>query len=74
MIATNIRHMWGIAGSHQPQWLDVLAREHAVVEDKVRADKAMGLRNLSSQYWEVNRGWMLAANLGHDLDCWVRLL
>jgi hypothetical protein len=74
VIATNIRHMWGIAGSHQPQWLDALAREHAVVEGRVRADKAMGLRNLPSKSWEVNRGWMLAANLGHDLDCWVRLL
>ena len=74
VIATNIRHMWGIAGSHQPQWLDAVAREHAVVEDRVRADKAMGLRNLPSKSWEVNRGWMLAANLGHDLDCWVRLL
>jgi Transposase DDE domain group 1 len=74
VIATNVRHMWGIAGSHQPQWLDALARAHAVVEDRVRVDKAMGLRNLPSQSWEVNRGWVLAANLGHDLDCWVRLL
>ena len=74
VIATNIRHMWGIAGSHQPQWLDALAREHAVVEDRVRGDKAMGLRNLPSKSWEINRGWMLAANLGHDLDCWFRLL
>jgi Transposase DDE domain group 1 len=74
VIATNIRHMWGIAGSHQPQWLDALARAHAVVEDRVRTDKAMGLRNLPSKSWEVNRGWILAANLGHDLDCWVRLL
>lgn len=74
MIATNLRHMWGIAGSHQPQWLDALAREHTVVEDRVRVDKAKGLRNLPSQSWEINRGWMLAANLGPDLDCWVRLL
>lgn len=74
VIATNLRHMWGVAGSHQPQWLDALAREHAVVEDRGRGDKAMGLRNLTSKSWQVNRGWMLAANLGHDLDCWVRLL
>lgn len=72
--ATNIRHMWGIAGSHQPQWLDALARSHATVEDRVRTDKAMGLRNLPSQDWTVNAGWMLTANLAHDLDCWVRLL
>jgi hypothetical protein len=74
VVATNIRHMWGIAGSHQPQWLDALARSHATVEDRVRTDKAMGLRNLPSKSWQVNRGWMLASNLGHDLDCWVRLL
>jgi hypothetical protein len=74
VVATNIARMWGIAGSHQPQFLDVLARSHAVVEDRVRVDKAMGLRNLPSKKWQVNQGWMLAANLGHDLDCWVRLL
>ncbi|MFG1956614.1 transposase [Nonomuraea sp. NPDC049028] len=71
IIATNIGRMWGIAGSHHPQWLDALARAHAVVEDRVRAGKAMGLRN---QDWTVNQCWILAANLGHDLDCWVRLL
>ncbi|MGI5284446.1 transposase [Nonomuraea polychroma] len=45
-----------------------------MVEDRVRAGKTMGLRNLPSQDWTVNQGWMPAANLGHDLDCWVRLL
>ncbi|WP_267906120.1 IS1380 family transposase [Streptomyces broussonetiae] len=74
VVATNIRHMWGIAGSHQPQWLDALSRSHATVEDRVRGDKAMGLRNLPSKKWQVNQGWVLAANIGHDLDCWVRLL
>ncbi|MFF3404029.1 hypothetical protein ACFYW6_36770 [Streptomyces sp. NPDC002659] len=34
----------------------------------------MGLRNLPSQSWEVNRGWTLAANMAADLDAWVRLL
>lgn len=74
IVTTSIRHMWGIAGSHQPQWLDALSRSHATVEDRVRGDKAMGLRNLPSKKWQVNQGWMLAANIGHDLDCWVRLL
>ncbi|MDH6580872.1 hypothetical protein P3T29_006566 [Kitasatospora sp. MAP5-34] len=72
--ASNIRHMWGICGSHHNQFLDVLHRSHATVEDRVRTDKAMGLRNLPSQSWEVNRGWMLAANLANDLDAWTRLL
>jgi hypothetical protein len=74
VVATNIRHMWGITGSHQPQWLDALAHSHATVEDRVRTNKAMGLRNLPSKSWEVNRGWMLSANLAADLDAWVRLL
>ncbi|MFB7601147.1 IS1380 family transposase [Streptomyces sp. NPDC056160] len=72
--ATNIRHMWGIAGSGHSQFLDVLHRSHAGVEDRVRTNKAMGLDNLPSASWEVNRGWTLAANLATDLDAWLRLL
>ncbi|MFZ3475795.1 IS1380 family transposase [Streptomyces sp. 4.24] len=72
--AANIRHMWGIAGSHQAQFLDVLHRSHAGVEDRVRTNKAMGLHNLPSSSWEINRGWMLSANLACDLDAWIRLL
>lgn len=72
--ATNIRHMWGIAGSHQIQFLDALHRDHAEVEDRVRTNKAMGLANLPSQEWQVNIGWMLACNLAADLDAWLRLL
>jgi hypothetical protein len=34
----------------------------------------MGLGNLPSQSWEVNRGWVLAANVAADLDAWLRLL
>jgi hypothetical protein len=38
----------GVPGSHHAQFIDVLHREHAVVEDRVRTAKAMGLRNLPS--------------------------
>nr|WP_179419679.1 hypothetical protein [Streptomyces sp. TLI_235] len=69
--ASNVRHLWGIAGSHQAQFLDVLHRSHATVEDGVRANKALGLNNLRSQSWDVNRGWMLAANRAADLDAWM---
>jgi hypothetical protein len=34
----------------------------------------MGLRNLPSKTWNVNAGWILAANLAADLDAWTRLL
>jgi hypothetical protein len=44
--ATNIRHMWGITGSHQIQFLDALHRDHAEVEDRIRTAKAVGLHNL----------------------------
>ncbi|MFC5955313.1 transposase [Streptomyces pratens] len=40
----------------------------------MRTNKAMGLANLPPASWEVNRGWMLAANLAADLDAWLRLL
>jgi hypothetical protein len=65
----------GVPGSHHPQYIDVVHREHAVVETGgVRAAKSMGLRNLPSKTWQVNCGWVLAANLAADLAAWCRLL
>lgn len=74
IVATNIRRIHGVPGSHHPQFLDVLHRSHATVEDQVKAGKAMGLRNLPSKSWTVNRGWILAANIAADLAAWTRLL
>src|SRR5262249_35022999 len=61
IIVTNISDsgISGVPGSHHPQFIDVLHREHAVVEDQVRVNKAMGLRGLPSKTWAVNRGWVL---------------
>jgi len=64
----------GVPGSHHPQYIDVVHREHAVVEDGVRAAKTMGLRNLPSRTWQVNCGWVVAANIAADLAAWCRLL
>jgi hypothetical protein len=65
----------GVPGSHHAQYIDVLHREHAVVETAgVRTAKAMGLRNLPSKTWQVNAGWVLAANIAADLASWTRLL
>jgi hypothetical protein len=65
----------GTPGSHHPQYIDVVHREHAVVETGgVRTAKAMGLRNLPSKTWQVNAGWVLAANIAADLAAWTRLL
>jgi hypothetical protein len=77
IIVTNIpaaRGIPGVPGSHHAQFIDVLHRQHAVVEDGVRAAKSMGLRNLPSKTWVVNCGWVLAANLAADLAAWCRLL
>ncbi|MFD5514017.1 transposase [Streptomyces sp. NPDC127051] len=72
--AANIAKMTRIPGSHQVQWLDAVARQHAVVEDQVRTDKALGLRNLPSKPYAVNESWMLTAGLAAGLDAWLRLL
>jgi hypothetical protein len=65
----------GVPGSHHPQYIDVVHREHAVVETAgVRAAKAMGLRNLPSKSWQVNCGWVIAANIAADIAAWTRLL
>jgi hypothetical protein len=64
----------GVPGSHHPQFIDVLHRQHAVVEDGVRNGKAMGLRNLPSKSWQVNCGWVLAASIAADLAAWTRLI
>ena len=65
----------GVPGSHHPQYIGVLHREHAVVETAgVRTAKAMGLRNLPSKSWQVNCGWVIAANIAADLTAWTRLL
>jgi hypothetical protein len=63
-----------VPGSHHAQFIDVLHRQHAVVEDGVRIAKSMGLRNLPSKTWQVNCGWVLAANLAAGLAAWCRLL
>ncbi|HUY45871.1 MAG TPA: hypothetical protein VMV92_09125 [Streptosporangiaceae bacterium] len=48
----------GVPGSHHPQYIDTVHRQHAVVEAAgVRTAKAMGLRNLPSKTWQVNKGW-----------------
>src|SRR6266700_2520915 len=77
IIVTNIpaaRGIGGVPGSHHAPFIDVLHREHAVVEDQVRTNKAMGLRNLPAKTWVVNCGWVLAASLAADLAAWCRLL
>ncbi|WP_454857503.1 transposase [Promicromonospora soli] len=72
--ATNIGRMRGIPGTNQPQWLDVLHRHHAIVEDHVRAAKTTGLGLLPSASWRINTAWILLTGIARDLDVWTRLL
>src|SRR5882724_8988611 len=76
IIVTNIPDtgIKGVPGSHHAQLIDVLHRQHAVVEDGLRTAKSMGLRNLPSKTCVVNCGWVLAAGLAADLAAWCRLL
>jgi Transposase DDE domain group 1 len=76
IICTNIPEegLEGVPGSRHAQFIDVLHRQHAVVEDGVRTGKAAGLRNLPSKSWRVNCGWTVAANIAADLQAWCRLL
>ena len=65
----------GVPGSHHPQYIDVVHREHACVETAgVRTAKALELRGLPSKSWQVNCGWVIAANIAADLAAWTRLL
>ena len=64
-----------VPGSHHPQYIDTVHREYAAVETAgFRTAKAMGLRNLLSKSWQVNTGWVIAANIAADLAAWTRLL
>ncbi|MCX4821394.1 hypothetical protein OG883_16075 [Streptomyces sp. NBC_01142] len=72
--ATNIRHMWGIAGSQHAQWLDVLHRSHAVVSDRVRCDKASGLHNLMSDESRLGEGLSEGVIAGSGHQSWGPLL
>jgi hypothetical protein len=64
----------GVPGSHHPQFTGVLHRDHATAgTGGVRTAKAMGMRNLPSKAWQVNKGRVLAANLAADLTAWARL-
>jgi hypothetical protein len=73
--AIDYPRMRAVPGSHHPWFADVLYRQRGgAAEGRVRTNKAMGLTNLPSQTWDVNVGWVLAANLAADLDAWTRLL
>jgi hypothetical protein len=75
LVVTNIRDLGrSVPGSHHVFFLDTLHRQHAVVEDRVRTEKATGLRNLPFHGYERNKAWLLAANIASDLIAYLQLL
>jgi hypothetical protein len=77
IVATNIpltSGLSGVAGSGQVWFIDALYRDHAEVEDRVKAIKRIGLGLLPSTSWQLNTAWVLAATIAADLDAWTRLL
>jgi hypothetical protein len=60
--------------SNTPQFLEARHRPHARVEDNIRTGKQTGLGHLPSTSIDINRAWCLAATIGCDLLCWLRLL
>lgn len=59
--------------SGQAWFLDALYRDHAEVEDRVKAIKRVGLGLLPSKSWQLNTARILSATLADDLDAWTRL-
>jgi Transposase DDE domain group 1 len=75
LIVTNIKDLGrGVPGSHHAYFLDTLHRQHAAVEDRVRTEKATGIRNLPFHGYERNKAWLLAANIAADLLSYLQLL
>ena len=52
--------------------LEARHRQHAVVEDRIRCLKAMGLANLPFSDWEPNAAWLEVALIAHDLTVWTQ--
>ncbi len=54
--------------------LEARHRAHAIVEDRVRELKSMGLANLPFSAFAPNQAWLEAALVAHDLAVWTQLL
>ena len=56
------------------QFLEARHRPHARVEDHIRTGKNTGIGHLPSKSFALNQAWCVAAAIGCDLPCWLRLL
>jgi hypothetical protein len=49
-------------------------RQHARIEDRIRAAKATGLANLPFDAWRRNAVWQELVLAAQDLTCWLQTL
>ena len=54
--------------------LELCHRQHARVEDRIRAAKATGLANLPFDAWRRNPVWLELVLAAQDLTCWAQAL
>ena len=54
--------------------LEVRHREHAIVEDRVRALKSTGAANLPFSAFAANQAWLETALIAHDITVWTQQL
>jgi hypothetical protein len=54
--------------------LELRHRQRARVEDRIRAAKATGLRNLPFDRWRRNTVWLELVLAAQDLTCWTQAL
>jgi Transposase DDE domain group 1 len=54
--------------------LEVRHREHAIVEDRVRALKSTGAANLPFSEFAANQAWLETALMAHDITVWTQQL
>jgi len=54
--------------------LELRHRQHARIEDRIRATKATGLANLPHDRWRRNTVWLELVLAAQDLICWLQVL
>jgi Transposase DDE domain group 1 len=54
--------------------LELRHRQHARIEDRIRAAKATGLANLPFDGWRRNAVWLELVLAAQDLTCWLQCL
>jgi hypothetical protein len=54
--------------------VELTHRQHAGVEDRIRAAKASGLANLPFDAWRRNAVWLELVLAAQDLTCWAQAL